>query len=109
LALAGADVIVNGRDAGRLTAGLPAFAASGRRAHAIAADLSNRSDVERLIAQAIGWQGRLDILVNNAGIIRRTPAAEHRDEDWDAVLRVNLDGVFTACRAAGQHMLTRGS
>jgi 2-deoxy-D-gluconate 3-dehydrogenase len=49
------------------------------------------------------------VLVNNAGIIKRTPAAEHRDADWDAVMRVNVDGVFTACRAAGAHMLTRGS
>jgi 2-deoxy-D-gluconate 3-dehydrogenase len=47
--------------------------------------------------------------VNNAGIIRRAPAADHTDADWDAVIRVNLDGVFAACRAAGRHMLARGS
>lgn len=65
--------------------------------------------MQRLIAEAIAWQGRLDILVNNAGIIRRKAAAEHSDSDWDDVMRVNLDGVFTACRAAGSHMLARGS
>jgi 2-deoxy-D-gluconate 3-dehydrogenase len=85
------------------------LASLGVKAHAIAADLSQRKDVQRLIEQSIGWQGHLDILVNNAGIIRRKPAAEHSDADWDDVLNVNLNGVFVACRAAGQHMLQRGS
>ena len=53
--------------------------------------------------------GPVDILVNNAGIIRRTPAAEHSDEDWDAVVNINLSAVFRMCRAAGVHMLERGS
>jgi 2-deoxy-D-gluconate 3-dehydrogenase len=111
LAQAGADVIVNGRDAAKLASVVAEISAlrPDAGAHAIAADLANRADVDRLIRDAIAWQGRLDILVNNAGIIRRTPAAEHSDADWDAVMRVNLDGVFTACRAAGQHMLARGS
>ena len=111
LALAGADVIVNGRDAAKLAPVVAALsaAAPGAKFHALAADLGNRAEVERMIRDAIAWHGRLDILVNNAGIIRRAPAAEHSDADWDAVLRVNLDGVFTAARAAGQHMLARGS
>ena len=109
LARAGADVIVNGRDPLSLNAVVAELSTLGIRAHAIAADLGQRADVERLLAEAIAWQGHLDILVNNAGIIRRTPAAEHSDADWDAVLGVNLDGVFTACRAAGRHMLARGS
>ena len=109
LAQAGADVIVNGRDAAALTPVVDELRTFGVQAHALAADLADRAAVQQLIAQAIAWQGHLDILVNNAGIIRRTPAAEHGDADWDAVLRVNLDGVFTACRAAGQHMLARGS
>src|SRR5262249_12901253 len=52
--------------------------------------------------------GRIDILVNNAGMIRRQPAAEHSDENWDAVLDVNLTSVFRLCRAAGRHMIERG-
>lgn len=111
LAQAGADVVVNGRDAAALAAVVAELSAlaPASRIHAIAADLSSRPDVERLIAEAIAWRGQFDILVNNAGIIRRTPAAEHSDADWDAVLSVNLDGVFSACRAAGRHMLARGS
>jgi 2-deoxy-D-gluconate 3-dehydrogenase len=111
LARAGAHVIVNGRDPAKLApvvAELEAQAPGGR-AQAIAADLGDRAAVQRLIDEAIAWQGHLDILVNNAGIIKRTPAADHSDADWDTVLAVNLDGVFTACRAAGRHMLARGS
>ncbi|MDO8543863.1 MAG: glucose 1-dehydrogenase [Opitutaceae bacterium] len=109
LAGAGASVVVNGRDGAKLASVVSEVRALGVDACAVAADLGHRSDVERLIEQAIAWQGHLDILVNNAGIIRRSPAAEHGDADWDAVMRVNLDGVFTACRAAGRHMIARGS
>jgi 2-deoxy-D-gluconate 3-dehydrogenase len=109
LAQAGAEVIVHGREAGNLAPVVAEFSALGLRSHALAADLAHRTEVERLIAEAIAWRGHLDILVNNAGIIRRAPAAQHADTDWDQVLAVNLDGVFTACRAAGRHMLARGS
>jgi 2-dehydro-3-deoxy-D-gluconate 5-dehydrogenase len=111
LAQAGADVIVNGRDAAALAAVVAEISTvcPGNKIHAIAADLARRDEVVRLIDRAIAWQGHLDILVNNAGIIRRAPAAEHTDADWDQVMRVNLDGVFTACRTAGPHMLARGA
>jgi 2-deoxy-D-gluconate 3-dehydrogenase len=46
--------------------------------------------------------------VNNAGIIRRAPAVESTDDDWDDVLAVNLTAVYKLCRAAGQRMLARG-
>ena len=109
LAQAGADVIVNGRDEKKLAPVVAEISTLGVRATAIAADLGDRAAITRLIAQAIAWQGHLDLLVNNAGLIKRTPAADHSDADWDLVLDVNLTGVFTACRAAGQHMLARGS
>jgi 2-deoxy-D-gluconate 3-dehydrogenase len=109
LALAGADVIVNGRSPERLATVRSELSALSASAHAIPADLGIRGEVERLVTEAIAWQGHLDILVNNAGIIKRTPAVSHTDADWDLVLRVNLDGVFTACRAAGKHMIARGS
>lgn len=108
LAQAGADVIVHGRDQVMIGQTLAALG-TGVKTTALAADLGDRAAVQRLIDQALAWQGRLDVLVNNAGIIRRAPAAEHNDADWDAVIDVNLNGVFTACRAAGRHMVARGS
>ncbi len=109
LAQAGADVIVNGRVASKLTPIVKEIEALGGKATAIAADLGDRASVQRLIEQSIAWQGHLDILVNNAGTIKRAPAADYSDADWDLVLNVNLTGVFTACRAAGRHMIARGS
>jgi 2-deoxy-D-gluconate 3-dehydrogenase len=109
LAQAGADVIVNGRVASKLAPVVKEIEAFGGKATAIAADLGNRADVQRLIEQAIAWQGHLDILVNNAGTIKRAPSADYTDAAWDLVLNVNLNGVFTAARAAGKHMLARGS
>src|SRR5471030_2483396 len=67
LAQAGADVIVNGRDAAKLTPVVSEIEKLGVRATAFAADLGVRGDVQRLIAESIAWQGRLDILINNAG------------------------------------------
>ena len=109
LARAGAQVVINGRDAAKLAPVVADLTSKGLKAHAIAADLGSRPDVERLINETIRSCSRLDILVNNAGIIKRTPAVDHSDADWDSVLGVNLDGVFTACRTAGRHMLERGS
>jgi len=52
---------------------------------------------------------RVDVLVNNAGIVRNGPAEESSDDDWNAVMRVNLDGVFWCCREFGKKMLDAGS
>jgi len=78
------------------------------RTRTITADLSNRKDADRLVREAIEAMGAIDILVNNAGIIRRSPAATFSDEDWDAVIEINLTSVFRLCRAVGSHMLARG-
>jgi 2-deoxy-D-gluconate 3-dehydrogenase len=72
------------------------------------ADLEQRDAADRLVPQALDRFGRLDILVNNAGTIRRAEATLHSDEDWDAVIEINLSSVFRLCQAAGRHMLARG-
>ena len=59
----------------------------------------------RALAQQLG---AVDILVNNAGIVRNGPAEDTSDEDWKAVLGVNLDGVFWCCREFGKLMLAAG-
>ncbi len=106
LALAGADVAVHDREAPCSTEEY--LKAMGTRTACLAADLSDRAAADRLIADTIATMGRIDILVNNAGIIRRHPAATHSDEDWDAVIEVNLTNVFRLSRAAGKHMIERG-
>lgn len=106
LAEAGADLVVADR--------LPSegiardLAAAGHRVSSLIVDLADRAAADSLIAGALRSMGRLDILVNNAGIIRRAPAVEHGDADWEAVLEINLTAVFRLCRAAGRHMLEQG-
>lgn len=107
LAGAGADVAVACRsgEAPEVTA---AIAALGRRAVALAADLSQPAAAAPLVERAAGELGRLDILVNNAGTIRRAAALETAAEDWQAVLDVNLTSVWACAQAAGRLMASQG-
>jgi 2-deoxy-D-gluconate 3-dehydrogenase len=108
LAKAGADVVCHGRsDSGRAT--VEEVVRLGRRSFGIQADLADRATHAELVAETIKRFGRLDVLVNNAGLIRRAPAVEYSDEDWDELLAVNLSAVFRLSREAGKHMLERGS
>jgi 2-deoxy-D-gluconate 3-dehydrogenase len=76
---------------------------------AVIGDISDASVCSRLIDEVVGHFGRIDILVNNAGTIRRAPAADHSDEDWQAVIHTNLTSVFRLTKFAGRHMLAQGS
>jgi 2-dehydro-3-deoxy-D-gluconate 5-dehydrogenase len=81
---------------------------SGRRTELFTADLADRAAADTLVADTIAAFGRIDILVNNAGIIRRRAAAQHSDDDWDAVIEVNLSNAFRMCRAIGKHLIEGG-
>ena len=72
---------------------------------AITCDLSKADDVEKLIPAAVDSLGKLDILVNNAGITRDNLAMRMKDEEWDAVIRVNLEAAFRLMRAAAKPMM----
>jgi 3-oxoacyl-[acyl-carrier protein] reductase len=94
--------------AGTREAALAALAAElGGRAHVITADLSQPDEPDRLAKEAEAALGQLDILVNNAGITRDGLAMRMRDEDWQAVLEVNLTAGFRLIRAALRGMLRR--
>ena len=108
LAAAGADVaLVTNRTPAEETKSK--IEALGRKAVALTADVSDRAALPGLIDETLGALGRIDVLVNNAGIIRRTPAAEHSYEDWQAVLDVNLNSVFVLSQLAGRAMIEQGS
>ena len=108
LARAGADLVLHDRQVPPEDVARAIAAETQQRTACLVADLLDRAATDRLIADAISEMGQLDILVNNAGTIRRAPAAEFTDEDWDAVLETNLTSAFRLCRAAGRHMLERG-
>jgi 2-deoxy-D-gluconate 3-dehydrogenase len=82
----------------------------GRRYLDIAADLGKTSvqDLTDIVSRVEQELGSVDILVNNAGIIRRSPALDYREEDWDAVYQINLKSAFFLAQAAARVMVRRG-
>ena len=71
----------------------------------ITCDLANTTQVEELVPAALDTFGQLDILVNNAGITRDNLAMRMKDEEWDAVIRINLEAAFRLMRAAAKPMM----
>src|SRR5690348_1001988 len=81
---------------------------TGRRFTPYRADFSDRDAVKRLTDDIATHHGTVDILVNNAGDIRRSPAVDYTDEDWDHVLEVDLTAQFLLARELGRRMVERG-
>lgn len=110
LAAEGAEVVVCGRRASALEVTREQIANSGGHALVAPADLANAEDIRRLIATVRGRFGRLDVLVNNAGILGpHARLADYPDDDWDAVVAVNLTAVFRVSKAALPLMSRGGS
>ncbi|SPO03793.1 related to 2-deoxy-D-gluconate 3-dehydrogenase [Cephalotrichum gorgonifer] len=105
LAEAGADIILIQRDLSR-TETKEAIEALGRKASVYTADLGVREDVAGLAAKILADGHEVRILVNSAGIQRRHPCHEFPDADFDEVLQVNLNAVFTLTRDLGAHILS---
>lgn len=82
---------------------------AGRTFRAYRCDFAQRARLYEFIGALREEQGTPDVLVNNAGTIRRAPAAEHGDGDWDRVLEVNLSAQFVLARELGRDMVERGS
>jgi glucose 1-dehydrogenase len=99
------DVRREPREGGRPTDEI--VAGSGGDAVFLDADVSRWSDVDRLVATAIEHHSRLDVIVNNAGIAGAysKPLLETSEEDWDAIMAVNLRGLFLCCKRAIAQML----
>jgi 3-oxoacyl-[acyl-carrier protein] reductase len=101
LARAGASVVVGYRSGGA-EAEEVARETGGR---AVQADVGDPAEAARLVEEA----GELDILVNNAGLTRDGLLARMPDDDWEAVVRTNMGGVFHTCRATARGMMRRRS
>lgn len=80
----------------------------GRKSLVIKTDLSNSSDVDRMVKETANKFEKIDILVNNAGIYIQKPLVETTESDWDKVLDVNLKGVFLCSKSAVLEMLKQG-
>ncbi|NLE65641.1 MAG: 3-oxoacyl-[acyl-carrier-protein] reductase [Elusimicrobia bacterium] len=81
------------------------FKAKGYKADIMACNVTSSADVDQAVDKIMEKHGRIDILVNNAGITRDNLFLRMKEEDWDAVIAVNLKGTFNACKAVSKVML----
>jgi len=105
LAKRGADLVLVDLEEAALKIVAQEIEVLGKKALALKADVSNSEAVEKLVEQAIESFGKIDILVNNAGITRDNLLLRMKEEDWDAVLKVNLKSAFLLIKAASRHMM----
>ncbi|MEE2916494.1 3-oxoacyl-[acyl-carrier-protein] reductase [Sphingomonas ginsenosidimutans] len=104
LAAQGARLAVSGTNVAKLEAFLAELGGEGHVA--MPCDLSDAAAVDALVPQAVeALGGRIDILVNNAGVTRDNLAMRMKDDEWDQVIRVNLEAAFRLIRAAAKPMM----
>jgi len=108
LAAAGAEVVLVGRNAEKAGARLKRIADAGGRGWFFAAEATSRKDLESLLAAAVARSGRVDIVVNGAGTNSPTPFLEITEEEFERIVRVNLNSVFLGCQVFGGYLVKRG-
>lgn len=105
LSAQGAKVVIGARNPEAAQQVVAEIEAAGAEGIAVAADISREAEADGLIQTGLKRFGRLDILVNNAGITKDGLLIRMKEEDWDAVLDINLKGAFFTTRAALRPML----
>ncbi|WP_439495869.1 SDR family oxidoreductase [Bosea sp. (in: a-proteobacteria)] len=105
---AGAHVVLNGRNKGKLEAARAAITGAGRKASVAAFDVTDQEAVEAGIAAIEAEIGPIDILINNAGTQKRAPFTEFPVEDWHFLVATNLHSVFYVTQAVTRRMVPRG-
>jgi NAD(P)-dependent dehydrogenase (short-subunit alcohol dehydrogenase family) len=111
VAEAGADVAIWGTSAGKNTSAKAELAKTGRKIVALECDVGDEAAVERAFAATLEQLGQVDGCFANAGVSGRGGSASFTEmsaEEWQRVLKVNLDGAFYTFRAAARHMVERG-
>lgn len=109
LAKDGADIVISDIDLDSANRSAEEIRTLGRDALGLKADISMPDEVEGMFKSVIDEFGGIDILINNAGITKDSLLVRMKDEDWNAVLRINLDGAFYCSRAAGKLMMKQKS
>ncbi|MFQ5596960.1 MAG: 3-oxoacyl-[acyl-carrier-protein] reductase [Nitrospiria bacterium] len=109
LAALGGAVIVSDLNQAGASETVAEIASRGHRALALQVDVSNETSVAEMVGEALSEWGRIDILVNNAGITRDTLLLRMKDADWDAVLSVNLKGVYHCMKSVLRPMAKQRS
>lgn len=104
LAQAGADIAVADLDPGRSLETIAAIEKLGRKALNLKVNVADSNDTKAMVEQVVKAWGKIDILVNNAGITRDGLLLRMKEEDWNLVLQINLNGTFNCTKAVLQPM-----
>ncbi len=104
LAQAGADIAVADLDPSRSVETVSAIENQGRKALSLKVNVADANDTKAMVEQVLKAWGKVDILVNNAGITRDGLLLRMKEEDWNLVLQVNLNGTFNCTKAVLQSM-----
>jgi 3-oxoacyl-[acyl-carrier protein] reductase len=104
LARNGADIVISDINLEKAEETAKEVQALGRKALATKVDVATLGDVEKMVESILAQFGKVDILVNNAGIARDKLILRMSEEDWDAVLNINLKGTFNCTKAVVRHM-----
>jgi 3-oxoacyl-[acyl-carrier protein] reductase len=107
-ARAGADVGIASRKLEHLEPVAREIAALGRRSFAMAVDVRQEDQVKALVERAVSEWGRLDVMVNNAGASFLSKPEDISPNGWNAVVQINLNGVFFGCKWAAKQMMAQG-
>ena len=107
-ARAGADVAVASRKMEHLEPVVAEMKKLGRRAFAMAMDVRQEGEVKALVERAVAEFGKLDVMINNAGASFVAKPEDISANGWNAVVGINLNGVFFGCKWAGRQMMAQG-
>src|SRR6185312_5090983 len=108
LAEHGAEIVLNGRDAGKLAAAAATLTDAGHKVSVAGFDVTNAEAVRNGVEAIEKNAGAIDILVNNAGMQFRSPLEEFPVEKWEQLLATNISSVFYVGQAVARHMIPRG-
>lgn len=104
---AGADIVINGRNAERLDQAAAGLSRSGASVTTAVFDVTDPQAVREGVASIEADTGAIDILINNAGMQHRTPLEDFPDDAWDKLMSTNLNSVFNVGKTVARHMIER--
>ncbi len=109
LGRAGARLLLNGRSVDQVEKAVFEFRQMGIEAAACPFDITDKASIETALTKVEAEQGKPDVLFNNAGIMRRAPLVEMAEEDWRAVIDINLTGAFLVAQRVVPGMIEKGA
>jgi 2-deoxy-D-gluconate 3-dehydrogenase len=104
---AGAEIVIAGRNEGKLNKTVSEIKKFGGPVIAVKADISKIKEIEHLMDRTLKEFGKIDFLFNNAGIIRRMPSEDFTEKDWDETIDINLKGPFFLAQAVARVMISQ--